>query len=286
MGGALHVLRAQGSGDDTNLIFLHATGLNASSYLPLLRKLRFAGTVLAPSLRGHGASSLPADPGKLRSWQPLAEDVAELIDQERLSGPIVLAGHSAGAVTALLAARMLPVQAVLMIEPVVLPRYAVMLARSPFRRAFLNRLQVAKQAAARRADFPSREAARSYYESKAFFARWDREAFDGYLSEGLREIEGGAELTCEPAWEAAMFKAQAHGFWPHLAAVLSQGKRAAILAAAGRSTFPDKLRPRAARLGARLTEEEGGHMLPLEDPGCVAGWMSYEIENIPPPTRV
>jgi pimeloyl-ACP methyl ester carboxylesterase len=282
----MHVLRALGERAEGTLVFLHATGLNASAYRPLLSRLRFGGTVLAPSLRGHGATSLPADPDALTSWQVLADDVAAMLSDENIASPLVLAGHSAGAVTALLAARNLPAAAVLMIEPVVLPRWLVLAAASPFRRAFVNRIQVAKQAASRRSDFPSREAARDYYKPKAFFRNWEEEALAGYLDEGLREIEGGAELTCAPRWEAAMFRAQAHGFWPHLAEVTRQGKRAAILTAQGRTTFPIPLRPRAAATGARLREEEGGHMLPLEKPDIVADWMSHEIKGQTPPTRV
>ncbi|WP_256618972.1 alpha/beta hydrolase [Parvularcula maris] len=282
----MHILRAGSRSEEGTLVFLHATGLNASAYRPLLSRLRFGGEVLVPSLRGHGATTLPADPSKLTSWQVLADDVVGMLLAEDFASPLVLAGHSAGAVTALLAARRLPAAAVLMIEPVVLPRWIAVAAASPLRRAFVNRIQVAKQAAARRQDFPSREAARNYYKPKAFFRNWDEEALDGYLAEGLRDIEGGAELTCAPAWEAAMFRAQAHGFWPHLSEVIAQGKHVAILGSQGRTTFPVKVRPKAAAFGARLREEEGGHMLPLENPDTVADWMSYEIKGEAPPTRV
>lgn len=282
----LHVETLGAPGPGGTLVFVHATGLNGLSYMPMLRRVRHDGEILIPTLRGHGADRLEADPSKLISWQPLANDLVETLSERNIEAPLILAGHSAGAVTAMLTARRLSSAKLLMIEPVVLPRWIVGLSGTPFRGPLMNRTPVAKAAAARRRSFPSREAAKSYYRPKGFFRNWEEAALDGYLSEGLRQIEGGFELACTPEWESAMFKAQAHGFWPHLSAVLQAGTKVSILGSQEQSTFPDKVRPKAHRMGARITEEEGSHMLPVELPTMTSNWLTEELNGYSSPRGV
>jgi hypothetical protein len=53
--------------------------------------------------------------------------------------------------------------------------------------------------------FPSRADARAAYRTKALFARWDSEAFEGYLEGGLAQVEEGVALACRPDVEADVF---------------------------------------------------------------------------------
>lgn len=268
-------------GPDGTLVFLHATGLNASAYEPLLRSVGFDGEIVAFSLRGHGNTRLPIDPEGLRDWHPFADDVAASLDVLRPRRPLVLGGHSGGAVTALLTARQRRIDALLMIEPVVIPRLAVMLARSPLRRFTLGRSSLARNAARRRANFASREEVEESYRSKRFFEGWNEDAFQGYLREGVDlASEGGVVLACKPDWESACFAAQGHGFWPHLRVLRNKGLPAAILAAETGSTMAERYHARARQLGVPVTVMDGGHMLPVEDPERVAGWMRRTIGDM------
>jgi len=266
-------------GPDGTLVFVHATGLNASAYTPLLRDLPFKGTRLAFSMRGHGATDLDADPRALRSWQTFADDlVAELATLE-LQGPLVLAGHSAGAVTALLTARAVEAHRVLMMDPVVLPTALAYLARTPLKRFTLDRIPIARQAAARRNQFESRQEAEKGYRNKSFFKNWDPEALAGYLDEGLRAAaDGSVRLSCDPAYEAACFSAQGAGFWPHLKAVVGKGTQVHMMAAEKASTFPVFTHGRARKLGAEVDMLSGNHMLPVECPDKVAAWMLRALQ--------
>lgn len=267
-------------------MFLHATGINGTTYLPLLKRLDFDGQIIVPSMRGHGRTELEAPASELKSWEILSADVLETLSTFDLQGPVILAGHSSGAVTSLLTARTLDVKRVLLLEPVVIPQPLVLVIRSPFGGFLTSRFKIAQHAAARRPDFPSREKARHAYEGRRFFAAWEKAAFDGYLDEGFREIPGGVTLSCEPSWESAMFKAQAHGFWPHLDRVRKRGVAVDILAAQDQSTFPLKGRPKAVRMGASLMEVEGGHMIPLEEPDFTAQWMRDMIAGVRASVRV
>ncbi|MEM0929498.1 MAG: alpha/beta hydrolase [Pseudomonadota bacterium] len=260
------------------LIFTHATGLNASAYRPLLETLDFDGTVLAPSLRGHGGTTLPADPRKIRSFWTFAKDLLADIETFGDLGELTLAGHSAGSVTSVLVARQLRPQSLILVEPLGLPRTVALMARTPLKRFTVDRTPIALNAAKRRAQFPSRDDAREAYLSKAFFKTWDPRALDGYLDEGLvDDPEGGVRLSCEPAWESAVFGAQAAGFWPHLHHVRRKGVPVHGLVASRHSTFPGFARPGFKRSGAKLTVMEGGHMLPVEQVSEVASWLSARI---------
>lgn len=265
------------NGPEGTLVFLHATGLNGSAYRPLVEALDFDGEIVVPTLRGHGRTSLPADALGLMSWTVFAEDIVRFLGARKELGPLVLAGHSAGAVTALLTAREIVPDQLLMIEPVVIPEFMVAMAATPLRHFTTRQIPIAKKAAARRADFESREQARESYARKPFFAGWHEAALNGYVEEGFHETAEGVTLACRPDWEAAMFGAQAHGFWPHLSKLRGRDVPVAILAAEKHSTFPHAKRGRASELGAEVTSFEGGHMLPVEQPERVAGWIRHNL---------
>lgn len=280
MGQASLFVRSFGvPGPAGTLVFIHATGLNASSYAHLLSNFPFDGRILAFSMRGHGATDLPADPHALLSWQTFADDLVSELESLRLQEPITLMGHSAGAVTALLTARSRRPQRLLMIEPVVLPVLAVQLARSPLKRFTIGQTPIARQAAARRSNFPSRQAVERAYAEKRFFRHWQPEALAGYLDEGLRPSAGDSvELSCSPAYEAACFSAQAAGFWPHLEHVLSAGVDVSVLASSRGSTFPALYHGRARRMGADVCLEAGSHMMPMEEPESIRAWAGPRLQ--------
>lgn len=83
-------------GAHPDLVLLHGFSDDADCWAPLLPDLAAFGGVLAVDARGHGASSLP--PGPVGS-APQAADVAAVLDP-LTTRPVVLLGHSMGAVTA------------------------------------------------------------------------------------------------------------------------------------------------------------------------------------------
>ena len=89
-----------------DLVFLHATGFNALTYRTLLAPLGDRFHAVALDLRGHGSSTLPTDPKRHPSWRIYADDVAGFL--RTLDRPVVMAGHSMGATTALLTAERAP----------------------------------------------------------------------------------------------------------------------------------------------------------------------------------
>ena len=115
-----------------DLLFVHANGFNALTYRALLAPLSASLRIVAPDLRGHGATSLPAVPRGRRSWADLRDDLISLLDL--LGGPpLTLAGHSMGATSALLAAERRPgrVANLVLLDPVIWPRLAQAVLRVP-----------------------------------------------------------------------------------------------------------------------------------------------------------
>src|SRR6202012_4510086 len=104
------------------LLFSHATGFNAETYRSLLQPLSDRMHIYAADARGHGFPSLPATPGLAKDWIIYRDDMVRFLDG--FDGrPMVLAGHSMGATTSVLAALHRPalVRALVLIEPVFMP---------------------------------------------------------------------------------------------------------------------------------------------------------------------
>ena len=264
--------------DGEGLVLLaHATGLNKDAYAPFVAALRSAAPVLSFDMRGHGRTTLPADPRGLRSWRTYAEDtaaVAEAVRAEAGEGGPTLIGHSMGALAVLLAAASgTACRRLILIEPVVLPKAARLVAHSPLRAPLILRRGIAASAGRRTARFPSREAARTRYAQTPFFKTWQGGALEGYLAAGLTEDKerGGVRLACDPAWEAATFAAQAHSFWRPLARVRRAGVPVTVIRANRGSTLPPWATQRLVDRGVTLRRVTGPHVLCQANPEGTAG---------------
>lgn len=269
-----------GEGADPSLIFLHATGFNARTYRIVLEPMCMQGDVLAVDLRGHGRSALPALTRGYSSWNGHARDVVELLDQH-ISGPIVLAGHSMGAVVALLAAAQRPqrVRALCLIEPVILPPWFYRLAKVPGTSFARRNWGPMRNVAKRRAFFASVEEAERRLTGRGVFASFPAEALRDYLADGLRPFGTGLRLSCEPNYEAATFAAQAHA--PFAALNTYRGPIHVLRAQRG-STFLDvSVSIVAVRRPDISIKTVAGtsHMLPLEQPSIARAALSVGIHQ-------
>ena len=284
--GDVAYLRRAGRAGAGTVLFAHANGLNAGAYLPMLEALGGPESVLALDLRGHGRTTLPAEPEALTRWDLYGEDLGRVVRALAPEGPLVLAGHSLGAVAVLLAAAAgLAAERVVLIEPVVVPRLARLVARGPLRGPLIRRRGIAGRAARRRDGWPDEASARARYAEAAFFAGWHEGALDGYLARGLRpdgdgDGDGaGVRLACAPAWEAASFAAQGHAFWRPLGQVAARLPVHVLKARGTGSTVPEHAVTRLVRAGALTTQAEGSHMLPTERPAAVAAYLALVLSG-------
>ena len=250
-----------------DVVFAHANGFNAMTYRSILGPLSLSLRILAVDLRGHGASRLPAEPRGRRSWRDLRDDLVALLDVVS-DRPVVLAGHSMGATSSLLAGAQRPagVKALVLFDPVILPRATVLAAKIPgLLDPLWRRARIAQNALRRRAVFETANAAFNAYRGRGAFRTWPEIMLADYVAGAFHDkADGGVELSCTPAWEASNFAAQAHDPWSALRRVAFPIK----VFRAGRNSVchlapGDRLLRRHPNIDV-TTVEGTSHFLPME----------------------
>lgn len=252
------------------LVAAHGNGFNAMSLKPLLASLAGRFDIIAVDLRGHGRTTLPADPRSHHGWDIYAEDILHVL--ARLDRPAdLLAGHSMGAVSLLLAAgRMDAPPALALIEPVVLPPAVYLAAHTPFWPLFHARIGLGERARRRANHWATRDEVLARYASKPAMAAWAPGVLDAYLEDGLIDGSDGWRLACDPAWEGANFEACRHDL---MKAAARAGTRMHVLKAQHGSTVVNARG--LQRRGAQITVMEGvSHLAPMEAPDRVAQWIA------------
>ena len=262
----------EGSSPQNPIIFFHATGLNAATYLNLLTKIfeDFDGerSIYAFDQRGHGLSLAEADHTKLKSWKQFSKEAISFLnslDHESVD----LMGHSMGGIVASEVASQLKlkVQNLIMLEPVLYyaPKDVIKLKLKNFLKfddlSASNKSSSAKQ---RRNNFASFEEAIEHFTGRAMFASWPEESIMNYLEGGLVKKEGSFFLSCDPAWEAKTFETVTFDTFRFLKKVTCP-----VLIIRGdkeTSTFTDEAKNALLNKDRILIEEyKGTHFLPIEN---------------------
>ena len=261
------------------LLFCHATGFCASAYKQMLQQLSADFDIYALDMRGHGRTSLPADPDRLRSWRVYARDVGAFLSAHG-GRRWILSGHSMGAITVALAAQERDdVDALALIEPVAIPRAVALAASTPLWRITGPRSPMASRAARRRFRWGTRDEVMQSYSRKKLFADWSAGVLADYLEDGLTEAEEGAvRLSCDPRWEAATFAALRA---PFAGVIARQHMPVSIFA--GRlddTTMYQRARRQCIGKGAMLTESARlSHLAPMQDPAACAEFIRKAAQN-------
>lgn len=263
----------EATADAPLLHFAHATGFNGETYRGLLTPLQGRFHVAAADQRGHGFSTLPAAPGAQADWYTFGDDLARILDGLG-ARPAILAGHSMGAIVSMMVAAARPdlVRGLVLVEPVLVPRFARQIAQ--VMRLFgwtpPPNSDLATLSAKRRAIFPSFEMALSAYRGRGAFKTWPDETIADYLRGGLVATGNGTEmrLACEPAWESSVFQHAPRG----IASLARRVRCPLTLLYAGDGTARESQVRLVARLhgDARVIKVPGTtHFLPMERPDVV-----------------
>ncbi len=262
-GGEMAVLEFGPEDRAVDIVFSHANGFNSRTYRGLLAPLADKLRILAVDMRGHGLSTLPAEPQALADWYDYRDDLLALIEAGT-TAPVTLSGHSMGGAASLLAAAAVPerVKALVLFDPVFVDPGQIASNERP------NTL--AEGAARRRARFPSRDAVIAAYTGRGAFRSWQPEQLADYVEGGfIATDDGEVTLACAPAWEAANFRT--HGY-DALAAFQTTTCPIHIFRAEHGSTarldsYADELKA----MGRVTVETVPGttHFLPMERPDVV-----------------
>ncbi len=254
-----------------DVIFLHATGLNARTYARLLAPLAERFHVQAYDLRGHGRTQMPAKLMTYDSWNRHRDDVIALMDAH-VKTPVTFAGHSMGATTSLLVAGKRPdlVCGLALIDPVIMPEARYRMIEMPLGTLSMRRLPIARGAARRRSHFATKDEAIAALTGRGFFKTWPADVLRDYVADGFEaDPKGGVRLSCTPQFEAATFAAQRNDPWK--AIQYFRGPMVVLRAEVG-STCPPSVAQhlKEVRVDARMAVVEGAtHALPMERPDRV-----------------
>lgn len=265
-GGDISILEWPGSGPAFH--FAHANGFNAQTYAQLLAPLGARFHILASDARGHGFSELPTETGSARNWDILAHDLAQTLDRIHPE-PIILAGHSLGAVTSMMVAAAQPsrVRGLILVEPVLVPENSA--GPGP---------ALATMTRKRRAQFASLDAALAAYRGRGAFASWPEDMLRDYLTGGLKPTSGGVALACAPSWEAEIYDGNPVG-----AAKLARAVPCPITVLYGDrdSTAPEsEVQIIAQNPVVRVVKVPGAsHFLPMEKPDLVRAEIARMMES-------
>lgn len=269
-GGEMAALAWGDPARPVDVIFVHANGFSARTYAGVLSALGGRLHVTAVDLRGHGRSTLPAPPHWRSGWGDFRDDLCALLDA--LDGPpLVMAGHSMGGTSALLAAARRParVRSLVLFDPVIMPRPAALYAQSPWASGALwRRTPIVQGALRRRAVFESREQALAAYRGRGAFRTWPEETLADYVADGFRgRPDGKVELACAPAWEASNFAAQGADPWRAVRHV--QAPLRILRAEQGSTCRSGEAFARRARSATVEIVPGTTHFLPMERPELV-----------------
>ena len=249
-----------------DILFLHANGFNALTCRSILAPLGMGMHVLAVDMRGHGLTRLPTETAG-HSWRVYRDDLLALL---AITGvPRVLAGHSMGGATAVLASPHLPAATKLVLfDPVLAP---VALYDAAAVHGMGYDMPIAQGALRRKPNFESREAAFTAYRGRGAFTTWPDAVLRDYVQDGLRALpEGGFTLSCAPAWEAANFAAA--GMVNPYMALAETACRTHVLKAdiAPICALTEAQLDAATRARVRIETVAGSsHFLPMERPDVV-----------------
>lgn len=182
--------------------FAHANGFNAETYRDLLAPLAQSFRIVASDARGHGFTRLPATPGLAQGWTIFRDDLIAILERLAPEGGAILAGHSMGATASLMTAALRPdlVRALVLVEPVLVPKHVTVGAS-----------ELSKRAIKRRDRFASLAEALDTYRGRGAFKTWTDETIRAYLEGGLEPDGDGLRLSCRPAWEAEDFRSAPPG---------------------------------------------------------------------------
>jgi len=279
-GGTLSAWHFGPMQEPIKLVFLHANGFNGLSYRHILQPLGVHAVAL--DLRGHGFTQLPAHPADLRGWDIFCDDICEFVERY-VASPVIIAGHSLGAVIGILAAQRLTdkMSGYLGFDPVFLPRSMQLFASTAWGRSMMKRyIPIMRKAGERRRYFESQEAAFERYKGRGAFKKMLDEILNDYLSGGLRPHHNGVQLSCAPLWEQAIFCTQGHNIF----AALHHLPKHRRLTFAGKGSFTPKIsRKKASKiLGANALDyvDDAAHLFPFYTPNIAVNALRDMIARV------
>ncbi len=216
--GTLSAVHFGETSEPVRLVFLHANGFNALAYRTLFEPLGVHSVIF--DMRGHGQSRDMPQPMNIPNWYIFRDDCVEFFERhlpDLTDQPVVLAGHSFGAVSGILAAPFLKnrLSGYVGFDPVSVPLIFRLTSNLPGGRAYMKkRVPIARNAGRRKSEFENPEAAFTRWQGRGAFKGMSDDVLRDYINGGLVKRKDGLwELACHPKWEQTIFVAQWHNLF-------------------------------------------------------------------------
>lgn len=254
------------------LVFAHANGVPGGSYRRFLAGLESDFHIVAPNRLGR--------PGTIgRQWAGIAEELEQVVAAQ--SGPVVVVGHSMGAVASFMLASRHPerVAALVMLDPPLINGWAKPVMDLMYLLGQMDRVTPAGRSRTRRDHWPDWAAVEQYFEGRGMFRHFHPDCLRDYLAHGLVRDDTGYRLLIPPVQEVEVFTETPRnlGRFPRLRVpgllVNGDATEPAFVAAARRHV---------RRHGMTRLRAPGTHMFPLERPdeaaAVVRDWLLMRTE--------
>lgn len=199
------------------LVLSPANGFPPLVYRPMLNQLQALDqfqlwlTEHRPLWRSKAVSRPP----KPLRWQLLANDLIAQIEQQSLP-PVVLLGHSLGAVLGLMAARRRPdlFRQLILVDPVFFPAHKAHLLRwLPW--SVKRTIPMIKKTLGRPERFSDAQEAFKFHRRVSAFRNLPDDALQAYIEHGFEQTETELTLRFGKHWEAAIYGSLPN-VWPEL----------------------------------------------------------------------
>lgn len=243
--------------------FSHANGFPAGSYTTLLSYLESEYQINSIECIGHNARYPVSN-----NWTYLADELIHECET-RYQKPVILMGHSLGAVLSCMVTLKRPdlVAALVMLDapvPTSIQKIALKLSK---RLGFVDYITPAARTQNRCTHWSSKDEAYHYFEGKHLMQKFDARCLHDYVEYGTQKAQdGGVELCFKHDVEMAIYRS--------LPDNINQNQKlhcpAAIFAGSKSNVFWQANGRIMQKMGMHLDWVDSGHMFPLEQPELTA----------------
>lgn len=247
------------------IYFAHANAYPPGSYQPIIDALSEKRQVISYLQRPLWQPTPALD--SINTWHDLVVDVIRFFDENNMKN-VVAVGHSLGSVTAFMAAQKRPdlIKALVMMEPVALPRFFCWLTRA-FPALVKARVNIIAKALGRPNRFESKQAAFDFHRKPRAFKRISDENLWHYIHAGVTEQGDQYHLTYPREWEARIYATATY--------FRGQLLKSDLPVLAMRGGHSDTISEKFWQKWQKNTKHQfvefpkNGHLLPLENPQSV-----------------